>query len=100
MRLDDLAYRGVQVGLGIAIVPAAVTTLIATSKFILVNIIANLALRILSFNSVQIAIATSLIEVPLLWKISKITAMVGATVVAISLTAGLINKLYKKYKEI
>ena len=66
-------------GAAVAVVPATVTLLIASSKIIAIHVIANTIIRILTGGRFGITIHNlSLIKVPLLWKISRVTAMVGA----------------------
>lgn len=93
--IAEMSKQGFYVGLGIALVPATATLLIASSRAILVNIIANAILRVLTGGTLGIDIyGLSLIQVPFLWKISMISAVIGGSIVAFSLTAALINAVY------
>lgn len=95
MSMQEMSKCGLYVGAGIALVPAAVTLVIASSRAILINIIANAILKFLTVGKVGIDIyGLSLIQVPFLWKISTISALVGGGIVALSLTALLINRAY------
>jgi hypothetical protein len=94
-KMNRLAFY---VGVGAALVPATATLLIASSRIILVDIIANVVLRALTGNRLGIEIyGVSLIKVPLLWKISRISAAIGGSIIAFSLTAALINTIYTIY---
>ena len=98
MSIQELSNTGIKVGLGVAIVPAAATTLIACSKIILVNIIADLAVRLITLNTYTATVeGISFVAVPLLWKISLAAAIVGGSIVAIALIAILVDSLYKRY---
>ena len=95
MSIAEMSRFGCYVGVGIGLVPATVTLLIASSRAILVNIIANAILRVLTANALRIDIyGLSLIQVPFLWEISMISAVIGGSIVAFSLTAALINTVY------
>ncbi len=94
MNVREQSIIGLQVGAAIAIIPAAATLLIASSRAILVNIIANTILRILTAGQVDITIYASLIQVPLLWKISMVCAVAGSGVMALSALAFLVNYAY------
>lgn len=92
-----MSNPGFQVGLGLAVIPAAVTALIASSKIILVNIIADVAMRILTANLYTMEVyGVSFIAVPLLWKISLAAAIVGAGVMAVSVVADLAYSTYQR----
>jgi hypothetical protein len=85
-------------GAGMLVVPVTVTLLIASSKIILVDVIAN---GILSFFIPGVRInfyGVSLLRVPLLWKISQISAMVGGGVLTCSIIAFLANAVYHNPK--
>ena len=95
MSIAEMSRLGFYVGVGIVLVPATATLLIASSRAILVNIIANAILRVLTGGTLGIDIyGLSLIQVPFLWKISMISAVIGGSIVAFSLTAALINTVY------
>lgn len=94
--IPRISYTGMQVGLGIALVPVAVTTLIACSKIIFVNIIAEIVVRILTGNTMSVSVTgIEFIAVPLLWQISGISAIVGGSIIALSLIAALVNTAYR-----
>jgi len=95
MSIAEISKRGMFAGAGIALAPATATLLIASSRAIFVNLLANAILRTLTAGAVGIDIyGLSLIQVPLLWKISKVSAVVGASISALSMTVFLANKLY------
>lgn len=95
MSVAEMSRLGLYIGGGIALVPAGVTLLIASSRAILINVIANTILRVLTGGRVEIDIqGLSLIQVPFLWKISMISAVVGGSIVALSLAAALANAIY------
>ncbi len=97
INVDEWSYTGMQVGLGLAVIPAATTTLIACSKIIIINIIVDTALKILTANHYGgTAHGVSFVSVPLLWKISKITAIVGVTIAAVSFTGGFVHRVYRR----
>lgn len=97
LSMSEKCKYGLYVGAGIALAPAAATLIIASSRALLVNIIANGILSVLTGGAVGIKIqGLSLIEVPLLWKISKISAMVGGSIVALSLLVYLVNSVYQR----
>lgn len=85
---------GVQIGLAIALVPAAATLVIASSRIIVVNIIANIVLGLLSAGAYEVGIRASFVKVPFLWKVSLISAVIGGSIAILSLTAYLVNKVY------
>lgn len=98
MNIQGMTSTGIVVGLGIAVIPAAVTSLIACSKIILINIIADGIIRILTANAYTLSIyGISVVQVPLLWKISLVAAKVGVTIFTLSLVAALTNAFYKRY---
>lgn len=82
-------------GAVVAVVPALATGLIVTSKAIFINVIANIALTILTFGTYGIAISgISLVPVPLLfWQVSLVCAAVGAGIIGLALTVMAINKI-------
>jgi len=93
--VQDLATQGLYVGIGTAVIPTLATGLIASSKIIAVHIIANIAIRILSANTLRITVSgISFIQVPLLWKASLILAIAGASIAALSASALAVNALY------
>lgn len=95
--MREISTVGLYVGIGVALVPATATLLIASSRVILVNIIANAIIMTLTAGLLRINIyGISLIEVPFLWKISMISAIVGGSIIALSLTAALANMLYQR----
>ena len=91
-----MSINGMYIGAGIALVPVTTTFLIAASRAILINVIANSILMVVTAGSFVITITgLSLIPLPsVIWKISMMSGVVGGTVVALSLTAYLINALY------
>lgn len=98
MNIQTMADTGIKSGLVIAAVPAAVTALIACSKIIAVNIIANIAVRILTFGRFGVSITgIGFVPVPLLWKISLISAAVGGSITALSLVAALADSVYRRF---
>lgn len=96
--VQRMSYTGVQIGLGIGLIPVTITTLISCSKIILINIIADIVVRILTVNRYSVRIrGLSFVAVPLLWRLSMITGIIGGTIVAISLIAALTDSLYRRY---
>jgi hypothetical protein len=95
MSIGDMSRTGICWGAGIALVPATVTFIIASSRALLINIIAEGIIRILTAGRFGVTVhGLSMIEVPLLWKISWISFKVGTSIVALSLAALLLNRLY------
>lgn len=92
--VGEASQFGMCVGVGLAVAPAAATLLIAGSKVILINMIANTILLILTAGMYQIHIPGSLIELPLLWKFSMISAMIGGVIFTLSLAVYLANAIY------
>lgn len=100
MSIAERSLQGVYAGTGLAVVPAAVTLLIASSRIIVVDIIAKSIIKILTAGKFTAHVyGVSLIKVPLLWKISMISAMIGGGIVALSLTAALINLAYLRMQQ-
>lgn len=96
MDVQKMSCAGMQLGLGIAVVPAAVTSLIACSKIIFVNVIADVAVRILTANKYTMAVhGISFIKVPFLWQVSQIAAIVGVSILVVSAIASIVNKVYE-----
>ena len=52
INVRETAIHGMYLGLGVAIVPAVATAAIASSKIILINVIADIALRILTVGKI------------------------------------------------
>ena len=95
LSIAKMSTLGLYVGGAIALAPAAVTLLIASSRIILVNIIANIALRILTAGAFGIELyGFSLVKVPFLWQVSKLAAIAGGTIFTLALTIFLANELY------
>lgn len=98
LNINELGNRGIIVGAGIAIAPAAATGLIACSKIILVNIIADTAIRLLTLGAFRASVSgISFVAVPILWEISLAMAIIGGSIVAISIIAILTDSLYQRY---
>jgi hypothetical protein len=99
MNIQDMTSMGMQFGVGLAVIPAVATTLIACSKIIFVNIIADIAVRILTANQFSMQVhGISLVEVPFLWKFPLISAVVGTTIAILSLIVHLANQLFLRYQ--
>lgn len=99
INFQKLCHNGFIAGLGIAIAPVAVTATIACSRIILVNIIADIAIRILTANTHSASVyGVSFVRVPFLWKASFILAIVGGSLTALSFTAALVFKLYERQR--
>ena len=97
MSIEKMSWYGVYAGLGVALIPATATLIIATSRTLLVNIIANAILRVLTVGSVGINIyGFLLIKVPFLWKVSLFSAVIGGSLAAISLIAAMAHKIYTR----
>ena len=95
--IHEECNQGWKVGAAIAIIPAAATFLIAASRAILIELIANAILRVLTAGQVGIHIwGLSLIEVPFLWKVSAIAAKIGGGIVVVSLVVMLANAAYHR----
>ncbi len=95
MSIAEKSQLGCYIGAGIALVPAATTFLIASSRAILIDILANAILKVLSGGTVGIKFyGLSLIQVPILWKISLICGVIGGGIVALSLLAAMVNTVY------
>jgi len=96
MSVNEMSGFGCGVGTGLALFPAAATLLIASSRIILVNIIANTILFVLTGGQFWIEVygISWILPVPLLWKISMISAAVGGTIIVGSLAVALINEIY------
>ena len=98
INIQEMSFTGIQLGVGIAVIPVAVTTLITCSKIILINIIVNIVVRILTANQYSVSThGISLVPVPFLWKASRIAAMVGATIIGLSLIAAVVDRIYQRY---
>ena len=97
MSVAEMSQYGMYVGAGIATVPATTTLLIASSKAILINLIASTILSVITGGAWRVEISgISLIKVPFLWKVSKISAYIGGTIFAFSFTVSLADKLYHR----
>lgn len=97
LSIRDWSITGMQIGLGVAIIPVAVTTLIACSKAIVINILFGIAIQILTGGMFTGNLHYPLIEVPLLWKISYVSALLGVGIIALSATVYVIDALYQRY---
>lgn len=98
MDIQSMSYTGMQVGLGVALIPVAVTSLIACSRIIFVNMIADIVVRILTANTYTMTVnRVSFVAVPLLWKVSLYAAMTGGALIALSITAALVDSTYHRY---
>lgn len=95
LNIERASQTGIKIGLGIGLLPVAATSLIASSKIILVNVIANIAIYILTAGNYYITVPATFVAVPLLWKISAIAACAGAAICAVSLTAYFVDYFYK-----
>lgn len=96
--IQSMCVTGIKVGLGVALIPATITGLIASSRIIVINIIANTIVRVLTANAYRATVyGLSFIAVPLLWKISLVTAITGGTIILLSMIAFLVNALYQRY---
>jgi hypothetical protein len=93
--LQQKCQAAMCVGAAIALTPAAATLLIASSRAILINVIANGILHILTLGTVGIRINAPLIEVPFLWKVSLATGILGGSIVAIAGLILLCNAAYR-----
>lgn len=97
LNLHDLGYTGLYVGLGVALVPAAVTTLIACSKIIFIHIITNIALGVLTAGAFFLEIqGIAFVEVPFLWEVSYWCAILGGCIIALSAMALVVDTLFKR----
>lgn len=96
--IHNACMIGIYTGLGIAVAPAALTALAASSKIILVNIIVGIAVRILTLGKFGASMhGVGFIEVPIIfWKISLVSAIAGGSVLAISLIALATLNIYQK----
>jgi hypothetical protein len=95
--IRSVAYTGIQVGAAVAIIPAAVTSLIACSKIILVNLVAEIFVRIITANTMSITIYNiGFVSVSILWQVSLICAVVGAGILILSAAALLIQTIYER----
>jgi hypothetical protein len=95
MSIAEMSKTGCYIGAAIALVPAGVTVLIASSRAILITVIANAIIRTLSAGELGVEMyGLSLIEVPFLWKASLISATIGGGIIALSLTVALANEIY------
>jgi hypothetical protein len=84
-------------GAGIALAPATATMLIACSRAILINIVANAIMLVITGGHFGVNIhGLSLIQVPLLWQISLYSAGLGAGILVVSGTIYLTNALYRR----
>ena len=88
------------VGAAIAIIPAATTALIVCSKAIFINVIANVAVAILTLGHFTIGISgIGLVPLPFIfWQISLGFAVAGLAVVGLSLTVMAANKIFEHFK--
>lgn len=101
INIHERAVNGLQLGVGVALIPAGVTAVIACSRIILVNIIADIVVRALTANAFTLQIyGVSFVEVPLLWKVSLISAIAGGAIIAVSLTAMGVNALYERWHRV
>jgi hypothetical protein len=76
-------------------VPATVTFLIASSRAMLIDLVANAVFRVLTCNTMRLNFyGLSLIELPSFWKFSKMSANMGVKVMALSFLIGLMHLLY------
>lgn len=94
---EHLCIAGGIAGAGVGLVPLVATTTVACSKIILINVIVNVAVRILTFGAYTASFSgVSLIHLPpIVWKASLILAAVGGSIVALSFTALVINRVYR-----
>ncbi len=96
MDIQEIAWTGVYVGAGVALIPAAATSLIACSKIIMVNIIADLFMRLITLNTYTLSFrGVSFVEVPFLWQVSFYAALTGTAILLISLATLLADKIYR-----
>lgn len=95
--LQELGYTGLYVGLGVALIPAAVTTLVACSKIILIHLITNIALGLLTLGAFTLEIhGLSFVEVPFLWTVSYWSAIFGGGIIAFSAFILAIDAIYQR----
>lgn len=97
LTVENVSQTGFKIGLGIGLVPVASTTLIACSKIIFINAIANVAIYILTAGTYYISVPATFVAVPLLWKISLIAAGAGAVICAVSLIAYFVDHFYQMH---
>lgn len=95
--IQSISSTGVIVGFGMVTIPLSVTATIACSKIILINIIADIAIRILTFNAYSASVSgVSFVNVPFLWEGSFILATIGGYLTTLSLTVLVASKIYQR----
>lgn len=101
INIPNVCLAATGAGVAFAVTPALVTGAIACSKIILVNVIANIAVRILTLNMFSVAVyGLPLVPVPLMcWKISLGCAVVGGSFAALCLTTLGAYTLYEWIKD-
>ncbi len=96
MDIQRTSHLGFYVGLGIAIIPVTITAVIACSKIIVINIIADIVVRVLTANMVSVTIYASLVKVPFLWNVSHVSAIAGGLICIVCVITGLSYQLYQR----
>lgn len=86
-----------KVGLGVALIPAALASLAALSKIIFVNVIANVIVGALSGGTMWATVTGfSLVQLPIVvWQGVLVLGAVGGGIVAIALLAIAISAIYQ-----
>lgn len=99
MNVQDITTTGIKTGLIVGVIPVTITALIACSKKLIYNIIAALAIRILTNDKYTATVHNvPFVAVPLLWKVSLVAAIIGGSMIALSFIASLTHSIYLKYK--
>jgi len=97
MNIEKISVNGVLIGGAMIAIPATATWVIASSRAIFIELLANAILRILTANRVGIRFhGLSLIQVPTLWKVSRISATIGAGIAAFSILIALVHAAYQR----
>ncbi len=93
---QEKCYFTSSIGFGIALVPAAVASIVALSKIIFVNIIANVIVGALSGGTMYATITgLGLVELPILvWQGVLVLGAVGGGIVVLSLLALAASAIY------
>lgn len=98
-QIENLAISGMYYGAALAVVPVAATTLVACSKIIVVELVIQVALRILNLDS-MIVPDPGFVEVPMMWTFSYYSALAGAALFALSAITCLAMNYFPRVKKV
>lgn len=92
-RLENLRHMSqwsMAAGAGAVVVPAFAASVVACSRALFINIIANIVVRVLSANRFKVNVyGIGFVPAPRMWKFAKYSALTGTALLAIG-TLGLL----------